>query len=122
MKPCVPDLVLLRLLLMFEEGAGGLGELPGQFSLLGQNGLIKQLLLMLGIDVDEGENVQRQIRERVSRLIVSEMADPVPHLDHGGEEIGAEEIDRTFWVIHEAERSEERRVGKECRSRWSPYH
>ena len=24
--------------------------------------------------------------------------------------------------ISEAERSEERRVGKECRSRWSPYH
>ena len=24
--------------------------------------------------------------------------------------------------IYEAERSEERRVGKECRSRWSPYH
>ena len=23
---------------------------------------------------------------------------------------------------HEAARSEERRVGKECRSRWSPYH
>ena len=26
----------------------------------------------------------------------------------------------TFYRI--AERSEERRVGKECRSRWSPYH
>ena len=25
-------------------------------------------------------------------------------------------------VEHEGERSEERRVGKECRSRWSPYH
>ena len=25
-------------------------------------------------------------------------------------------------AIMEAERSEERRVGKECRSRWSPYH
>src|SRR3989475_11543401 len=25
------------------------------------------------------------------------------------------------WADHEA-RSEERRVGKECRSRWSPYH
>ena len=25
-------------------------------------------------------------------------------------------------VIRHAERSEERRVGKECRSRWSPYH
>ena len=33
-----------------------------------------------------------------------------------------------FWIVlemedrGEAERSEERRVGKECRSRWSPYH
>src|SRR3712207_8122397 len=25
-------------------------------------------------------------------------------------------------VINSLERSEERRVGKECRSRWSPYH
>ena len=24
--------------------------------------------------------------------------------------------------LHEVIRSEERRVGKECRSRWSPYH
>ena len=27
----------------------------------------------------------------------------------------------SFSVLN-AERSEERRVGKECRSRWSPYH
>ena len=26
------------------------------------------------------------------------------------------------WIIAEFFRSEERRVGKECRSRWSPYH
>src|SRR5256885_12126955 len=25
-------------------------------------------------------------------------------------------------VVFDADRSEERRVGKECRSRWSPYH
>src|SRR3712207_8572844 len=25
-------------------------------------------------------------------------------------------------ALRESERSEERRVGKECRSRWSPYH
>ena len=25
-------------------------------------------------------------------------------------------------IIHGKDRSEERRVGKECRSRWSPYH
>ena len=24
--------------------------------------------------------------------------------------------------VHDETRSEERRVGKECRSRWSPYH
>ena len=27
-----------------------------------------------------------------------------------------------FWLGRRAARSEERRVGKECRSRWSPYH
>ena len=37
-------------------------------------------------------------------------------------------IERGRWVfstnalIHNKYRSEERRVGKECRSRWSPYH
>ena len=25
-------------------------------------------------------------------------------------------------MVRKAKRSEERRVGKECRSRWSPYH
>ena len=25
-------------------------------------------------------------------------------------------------ILQKKERSEERRVGKECRSRWSPYH
>ena len=27
-----------------------------------------------------------------------------------------------FVMMHLVDRSEERRVGKECRSRWSPYH
>jgi len=27
-----------------------------------------------------------------------------------------------YWVVEISIRSEERRVGKECRSRWSPYH
>src|SRR5258706_15117128 len=29
---------------------------------------------------------------------------------------------RLLWPIKQKYRSEERRVGKECRSRWSPYH
>src|SRR5256885_17045710 len=33
-----------------------------------------------------------------------------------------EEAFRDMWETISAGRSEERRVGKECRSRWSPYH
>ena len=44
---------------------------------------------------------------------------------HGGA-INLEDASQTEWrwrpVDDLAERSEERRVGKECRSRWSPYH
>ena len=36
------------------------------------------------------------------------------------EQIGAE-CEET-WLVGQDKRSEERRVGKECRSRWSPYH
>ena len=31
-------------------------------------------------------------------------------------------IKETFDIVYTSYRSEERRVGKECRSRWSPYH
>ena len=31
-------------------------------------------------------------------------------------------LDRAYNATELATRSEERRVGKECRSRWSPYH
>ena len=34
----------------------------------------------------------------------------------------AKHHDGTFYLRIEDTRSEERRVGKECRSRWSPYH
>src|SRR5256885_9978527 len=33
-----------------------------------------------------------------------------------------ESFDGVLELLREAVRSEERRVGKECRSRWSPYH
>src|SRR3712207_7051517 len=32
------------------------------------------------------------------------------------------ELEERAWELIERVRSEERRVGKECRSRWSPYH
>ena len=33
-----------------------------------------------------------------------------------------QEWDKVFPKSDKVDRSEERRVGKECRSRWSPYH
>ena len=39
-----------------------------------------------------------------------------------GLQIGAQKISLILVVTNERSRSEERRVGKECRSRWSPYH
>src|SRR2546422_10435157 len=56
-------------------------------------------------------------RERL--LDVRERVD-VLHLDLGTERGLARPAHRDVGV--HAQRSEERRVGKECRSRWSPYH
>ena len=36
--------------------------------------------------------------------------------------LDSKDDDIVFEIRQKAERSEERRVGKECRSRWSPYH
>ena len=60
--------------------------------------------------------------EEIFIAIMERIAEKMPELsyideDYGQLEAGAEEdhYPVTF-------RSEERRVGKECRSRWSPYH
>ena len=36
--------------------------------------------------------------------------------------LGLQTVDEAYYATKTAVRSEERRVGKECRSRWSPYH
>ena len=70
-----------------------------------------------------------KIKEIVSAL---ERFAPLPlqdGFDNAGLQIGLTEAEATGALlcldVTEAvldERSEERRVGKECRSRWSPYH
>src|SRR5438034_2143449 len=53
-----------------------------------------------------------------SDLVVATLAAPAdPGLDDA---LGAERADALRALLRE--RSEERRVGKECRSRWAPYH
>ena len=58
---------------------------------------------------DEGENV----------LIIDQDRDSFRRLSssYGGLSVVADGTD-----LDALQRSEERRVGKECRSRWSPYH
>ena len=43
-------------------------------------------------------------------------------LGYNKEKINASIIEQTKILSENLTRSEERRVGKECRSRWSPYH
>ena len=47
----------------------------------------------------------------------------IPHCPNCGKEIKKQTVDQMVdQIMKLPERSEERRVGKECRSRWSPYH
>ena len=53
-------------------------------------------------------------------LYVTNIADDKLNNDFIPAEIKYINVAANFTLV--AERSEERRVGKECRSRWSPYH
>src|SRR2546426_437972 len=66
-------------------------------------------------------------RRRLGREVqVGEIDDasrPLREVAHAvGDAGGDQEQARAAVAEHDALRSEERRVGKECRSRWSPYH
>ena len=53
-------------------------------------------------------------KQLVPALLQQSHLDPAAHIQHLAKEPGE--------PFAKAGRSEERRVGKECRSRWSPYH
>ena len=74
----------------------------------------------MALDSIEGSLKQRGVRLTRQRQILLEL------IDKTGEHLDAESL---FQLAKEKDpklnrvtRSEERRVGKECRSRWSPYH
>ena len=60
--------------------------------------------------VQNGRVAQDQVKKATPDLVLSDMI--MPEMDG---------IRLLEWM-RQYDRSEERRVGKECRSRWSPYH
>ena len=74
------------------------------------NGIPKVILLDLKMPKVDGIEVLRRIKSDESKKVI-----PVVVLTSSKEE-------RDIVESYKLGRSEERRVGKECRSRWSPYH
>src|SRR5256886_11398563 len=77
---------------------------------VGELDFAPRVRLRVGEDTKEvrRQHVASDDREVGRRLARPRLLDEVEDLVHGGGDL--------------ARRSEERRVGKECRSRWSPYH
>ena len=59
--------------------------------------------------------------QNIDSHIIADIAERIERLITNARTNVARAINITE-VITKYERSEERRVGKECRSRWSPYH
>ena len=65
------------------------------------------------------------LRDTVIRVDLSAIAENMEHICQlvGKETTTIRLINQTYFNVKNIKvRSEERRVGKECRSRWSPYH
>ena len=100
-------------------------KLRGFLTMLGIIIGVASVIAMLAI----GQGSKRSIREQISQM-GSNMIMLHPGADRRGgvrqsaSDMQTLKIEDYNTIVHEASyvRSEERRVGKECRSRWSPYH
>ena len=86
------------------------------------------MLLIPAIDIKDGHCVRLRQGDLTSNITVFN-TDPVAQARHwvelGAERLHLVDLDaaRSGKPVNlSVIRSEERRVGKECRSRWSPYH
>ena len=71
---------------------------------------------------------KRDLKPREDGVAEPEMFEHLTKIEEPGEDahpvraMGRRDADNHLALILARSRSEERRVGKECRSRWSPYH
>src|SRR3712207_9551373 len=78
-----------------------------------------ELAHVLGVDPEVG--LQRDLDVHALRHVDEGAARPHRRVQRG-ELVVADRDDGAEVLLEDVLRSEERRVGKECRSRWSPYH
>ena len=69
---------------------------------------------LLRLNHEEIENMNRQITSTEIETVIKNHPT--------NKSLGPDGFTGEFYQTFREERSEERRVGKECRSRWSPYH
>ena len=87
-------------------------DLVGVRDVVDADGLERVFQVLRAEHTEEPTNWSRRYKANLEKL-------------HSGNVIKVSEVVRDLWHHDrdkDAERSEERRVGKECRSRWSPYH
>src|SRR2546422_10376581 len=68
-----------------------------------------------------GPNIVREIVDHGGRVFLDLKFHDIPNTVAAAG-VEAARLGVSIFNVHASGRSEERRVGKECRSRWSPYH
>ena len=77
------------------------------------NNVFRLAMSFLGNTADSEDIVQN---------VYTKLIEKSPHISKGKEKSYLLTMTANMCRNHLKSRSEERRVGKECRSRWSPYH
>ena len=115
------------LLLAFERL---LQKIPAKLILIG-DGAERESLIRLANDVGIASSVEFlgfMNQDEIPAVLNKCRALVLPSLCDCGGAVVLEAMEPNHWRMHRVQdaspagRSEERRVGKECRSRWSPYH
>ena len=78
---------------------------------------IYDLNSMLG-DVNEKLNAKQELINNLESQLLTQSKEITHDISNNNLMVAKEDVN----IREEPSRSEERRVGKECRSRWSPYH
>ena len=85
----------------------------------GAHGFVGNRLMQDLDDTVAAPSMRSMSEEQIRNMIEKSRADVIIHTA-AISDVGT--CEKNPGASYEANRSEERRVGKECRSRWSPYH